>query len=558
MAGPQWLESISEVTGLDPLGIQAISIKIYGYLLPGISNVTNRLRYYSFLCWVLYSYTKKGGSSSLDDWRQYIRKAEFLFSLISDVHHENDHGFSGSMVGSDTSSPLIIKHKLDVIDLTKYTQYEDSPDRYFKNKGGGFAQYYKGPMENMKLVMKGGPLRIQLADDIKKTGEIRFGVKAASAFSENRHLELFHRCVAKGKVSKKELLIMAESLCACQLLNNSREYKLLVDLLFDTNKGYGQAGSRRRKTFYLIMQFLKNINGHGLSVEEFRNICMYKHYTDGRPIKVSPYYKDVLSIWHIYQMHEYFCYALQSLLYTFERMIDENQGSFEDIITLIRNEVHGGMSASLPRNLKAFSKIKFDTGVKLDSFIKSVDFSNKDDSKWFSNNLSEFCLKNAIDEFVKLKNLSAILCMAYILLVKIYLKTCESNDFYNYGEKLNYKVYSSNINALNITIKRKLNTKNDLWDFIGQVLKDFVVDRHTIVALRKFRYEKKSTLRYSFENNAYVRTGKLQYDVPVFTNPRIQQAFRFLEDIGMAKKMDNKNYVITKTGERYLAGINEL
>ena len=96
MVGPQWIESISEVTGLDPLGVQAISIKIYGYLLPGMSNVTNRLRYYSFLCWVLYNYTKKDGSNSIEDWRSYIRKSEFLFSLISDVHHIDDHGYSGA------------------------------------------------------------------------------------------------------------------------------------------------------------------------------------------------------------------------------------------------------------------------------------------------------------------------------------------------------------------------------------------------------------------------------------------------------------------------------
>ena len=35
MTGPQWLESIIEISGLDPLGIQAISINIYGDLLPG-------------------------------------------------------------------------------------------------------------------------------------------------------------------------------------------------------------------------------------------------------------------------------------------------------------------------------------------------------------------------------------------------------------------------------------------------------------------------------------------------------------------------------------------
>jgi len=553
VVGPQWIESILEVTGLDPLGVQAISIRIYGYLLPGISNVTNRLRYYSFLCWVLYNYTKKGGSNNLDDWRMYIRKAEFLFSLISDVHHINEQG-SSSTVGSDTSTPLIKKYDLDVIDLTKYTQYEDSPDRYFQNKGGGFAQYYKGPMENLKLVIKGGPLRVQLAENVKTTGERRFGVKAALVFSKNRYIELFHNCITKGKVTRNELSSMAESLCACQIINNTEEYDLLVNLLFDADKEYGRSGSRRRKTFYLILKFLKDTKSHGLSIEEYRNICMYRHYHNGQSLNISHHYDDVLSIWHIYQMHEYFCYALQSLLYVFERMIDEYQGSFDDIAELIKGEIQRGMSASLPSDLKSFSDVRFDAGTKLDAFINSIAFSNKSDSDWYSNTISEYYLKHEIDKFIEAKNLTAIFCLAYILLVKIHLKTNVSKDFYNYGENLNFRIYSSNI----ITLNKMIETTNDLWAFIRQVLRECVVDRHTIVALRKFRYEKKSTLRYSIEKNVYVRTNKLKYDVPVFTNPRLQQAFRFLEDLGMAEKMDNKKYIITSAGKQFLVGINEL
>src|SRR3546814_11637908 len=42
---PQWTEK-ADKSGLDPLGIQNIGVRLYQALLPGISKVTLRMRYY--------------------------------------------------------------------------------------------------------------------------------------------------------------------------------------------------------------------------------------------------------------------------------------------------------------------------------------------------------------------------------------------------------------------------------------------------------------------------------------------------------------------------------
>lgn len=47
---PQWTE-YRKKSGLDPLGMQNSSINLYQRLLPGISNVTLRIRYYGFYSW---------------------------------------------------------------------------------------------------------------------------------------------------------------------------------------------------------------------------------------------------------------------------------------------------------------------------------------------------------------------------------------------------------------------------------------------------------------------------------------------------------------------------
>jgi len=56
---PFWGENINLITGLDPLGLQVTSEATYSTLLPGISNLTNRLRYYGFYCWLINFYFQK-------------------------------------------------------------------------------------------------------------------------------------------------------------------------------------------------------------------------------------------------------------------------------------------------------------------------------------------------------------------------------------------------------------------------------------------------------------------------------------------------------------------
>ena len=44
--------------GLDPLGLQITSEATYAALLPGVTNLTNRIRYYGFYCWLLDFYAE--------------------------------------------------------------------------------------------------------------------------------------------------------------------------------------------------------------------------------------------------------------------------------------------------------------------------------------------------------------------------------------------------------------------------------------------------------------------------------------------------------------------
>src|SRR4051794_15123916 len=90
---PGWTE-YRKKTGLDPLGMQNSSINLYQRLLPGVSNVTLRVRYYGFYAWLAALYAKRSGNTDLKNWQKFVRRAEALYALAA-----QRRGGEGGMAG---------------------------------------------------------------------------------------------------------------------------------------------------------------------------------------------------------------------------------------------------------------------------------------------------------------------------------------------------------------------------------------------------------------------------------------------------------------------------
>ena len=61
-----WVDPAKPIRGLDHLGVQAPCIALYAQLLPGITNVTDRARYYSFYPWLIRSFEQRYRDHSID------------------------------------------------------------------------------------------------------------------------------------------------------------------------------------------------------------------------------------------------------------------------------------------------------------------------------------------------------------------------------------------------------------------------------------------------------------------------------------------------------------
>lgn len=101
-----WVKPPDPLRGLDHLGVQVPCIALYGQLFPGITNVTDRARYYSFQPSVVWAFERRYRDHSVDEFRRVLRRAECLFALIAIRHArvvgDNDDGLHGrAMVGHD-------------------------------------------------------------------------------------------------------------------------------------------------------------------------------------------------------------------------------------------------------------------------------------------------------------------------------------------------------------------------------------------------------------------------------------------------------------------------
>jgi hypothetical protein len=126
-------------------------------MLPGITNVTDRARYYSFYPWLIWAFDKAEYRDFNDAFIERFRRADCLFYLIAQRHavvcggDADDH--AAAMVGSDTLAAVARSLGVDgAIRLSDFSLRRGATKRYFANKLGGLGQYYLGVLRELSIL----------------------------------------------------------------------------------------------------------------------------------------------------------------------------------------------------------------------------------------------------------------------------------------------------------------------------------------------------------------------------------------------------------------------
>lgn len=531
---PQWIQPARTITGQDHLGIQAYSISFYSQLFPGLTNLTQRVRYYSIYPWFLSNYVKIVKiKNDRTKWRDFLRRCEFLYALIS--VYESDEK---SVVGSQLAKK-ILQNTDGKIDFSIYTDLnKNSGDQYWAQSYGGYGQYYLGSLQSLDIIFFDEKNEIEYLGDKGKKLVFAMDEVIPDAVSAK-----FYKLADDGKVNKGDLSDLSQYLRPSKIDANSKEGKLLREILIENQNNTGD--KYRSGSLKLLISILKqNPVTEEIKYDELRYILLHKSFSNGKKFNVPLDLSDYSDKWTVFFVGELLNYSLETLFWSTLQIMKSknnlnlNQLTNEVVDTLVKKK----------QSYNLLSKLDFNKINIKDFFVSIYNQIKIDDNHWYNEKYSTYNLIEEIDESISEYDISGSIYYAIILFAKLFSQYNDSKelfDVYSPGRAMN--LHFPEVNPYTILNYISNNSKTPAKQGLREIIKLFILQRHIKVALNKLRIPpQQSTFKF------LIRDSKLEWleDIePTFTGPRIKTAMNFLEDLGLVDWGKNK---VTELGKNYL------
>jgi len=498
--GPYWNLPLKSSGGRDHLGMQSTSIATYAFLLPGLSNLTQRLRYYSFYCWVVEQYASNIKDTSRRTFNSFMRKAELLFSFVAILYNDNQF----AVMGSDFTKKYLRDNDFSngdiIIDLdNEANPIDNNKKTYWKHSGGAFAQYYQGPLYTIKVLGKSPNHDLPVVTD--------YGRKLYEAFEdvlESENSKLLLDCIIEGQIKVKDMKSLGSLLSPENIKIGSNEHELLLNLIMSGDTHHG--ANMRVETFRLLFQYLEDKK----VLTNWRDITQYIYYHSD----FNNMSEINVNAWRLYQINEYMHFSLETLFnYLLEKARHINQW-------ISINMLSEDMKDDFIKNIDQYKEIK-----ETDTISHFVELLKKDNQKkkdqkgspaWYIDQIKK-------QEGNEMNIVNAFLCIFSLL-------SRHSNDYvelYRFGEKHDIIRFGSFLDILSFYNN---NYKLSISAFIKKIIYQKIINRHLEVAYKKLAVEKIDTLKFAYDNNYILGLNKID---AAWNTPRLRSAINFIKDLSI-------------------------
>ena len=513
-----WVEPSKPIGGLDHLGVQAPCVALYSQLLPGITNVTDRARYYSFNPWLIRSFEKRYPDHSIDEFQRVLRRAECLFALIAIRHArvvgDGDEGRHGArMVGRLTL--LRIPENKESIALGDYADLEGR-SRYFKNRLGGLGQYYIGPLRDLRVLdyTSGQNRSLPGYDRVR-------GTALAEAFGEGVPEDAFFRVLEKTSMSWSDLDDL-EDFCPCHLPRSGPERDQLIDLFFARSDQHQTPESaNRRASLALILNLVSRVTQSGGHTWErvFRASVYSQALPDGRPWKVHPSLARTQCGWATYELNELLSLALQALFAAVLRTVERDRSG-----RLPNIETAGDVCADLLPWTREFRK------RRLADVIEGLSPNMPPLGAWLDDAHEIQRCWRILKAGAKLETPSVLVEEGAMVLLTLLARGVDENPYSKFEFEPEY-FDTSEVHLISFW-QAWQSTWNDMTveQWVRWLAVNWGIQRHLGVALRKLRWDRRDTFRIRpLERELRI----VEVPSPAATVPRLGNAFQILRDLGL-------------------------
>jgi len=509
---PEWTE-YQKKNGLDPLGMRTSSVSIYQTLLPGISNVTLRARYYGLYAWLCHHYAESVRDTNPKSWQRFVRRAEALFALIC-YRHGGETGVAGVAWAGRTIEGLGDPGEL--IDFA--TAAEPGSDIYYLRQAwGAYGAAYASQLYEVGIygVSEGHELPVPTQE---------LGVPLALAFTEvlGALADQFLAILGRGAVTLTELDALA-AMAPSKIPTGSDERECYERILFAEADLERPADLERRKTLLILLALCGQTNSAS-KIHDIRWMLYTNNDEQGNALGfATDELIDHSRKWWIYQANDLVHIAYETILkYTLD-LLEPYAGG----VTLSQ------LIAEAVGNLRSAAENWPDTWEEVVSASPTSDVNAErplteevmQDARW-----DRVCSPEGVWKAIRL----------------LAIVHNRSRQLINHIE--------SELNGLNPALFHSLRSEYrflesqaavDLEKFFTKLIEQRIIRRHLWVALRKLRYQGDYTFLVESDDGKVRLRSK---DGPAFTNPRLGPAMTFLKDIHL---IDNEG--LTEQGRMVLS-----
>lgn len=531
-----WVRPPEPIRGLDHLGALAPCIALYGQLIPGITNVTDRARYYSFHPWLIWSFEKRYQDHSLDEFRRVLRRAECLFALVAIRHArelgDSDEGRHGkSMVGRNK---LVAIGETSRFSLDDYAAL-DGPNRYFKNKLGGLGQYYFGPLRDLRI-LDHSPSGVGHPPGYDRER----GRAMAEAFASAVPEDAFFR-VLEARSSRWSDLDKLAPFCPCGLSDNPAEHELLLDLFLARSEAFRHEGGAARRASLGLLLDLASRQERDPEYElpaMLRGAAYSGTLVDGSPWEVAPVLQRAQRGWGTYQRNELLSLAIQGLFSAVLRAIERDRAG-RILRAADAADVAVGLVASLAGQLsRPLADVVAQVRAELPGLADWMNPRHEMQRGW---RLAGLDLHDELLEDVASEGVAILLA----LLARGVGQT-------PYGD---FDLDPEYFDPREIHLLSLCQISQSEWasltveEWVRWLAVHWGVARHLRVALRKLRGERRDTFRIRpLEGELRV----VEAPKPTFTIPRVDSTLQILRDLDLLDRNEEGCLVLTDRGQREL------
>lgn len=505
---PTWTKAGSWSLGRDPLGIQATSVRMYRNLVPGLTNVTNRLRYYSFYCWVIDRYEATEHSADSIKWRRFIRRAEALYALACNLADaEKADGLAGNIWARKTLNGI----GDGPFDVRPVTDFYPGLKQYLSAERGNFGQFYIASMTDEKFLSPSIGVPI-VSEKLGRRAAISFLQSAGNA--ADRLLS----GIRDGVLSIEDLREIGHSVHPSNIPAASDEMALLRSFLLaegiETSTGIS-----RRTSCWLLLDLISK----GLSQKDenaMRRAFYNRILPDGSVYSPPGASAD---LWRAYQANEFCHIALEALFNALVTRLQRNPTG-ADPDTLIAETIEP-ILRGIDANEVAWENWAMDIGI--------VNSGSED--------LLAAPILAALQD-PKLAEDQTTLENALTLLAVLWSRWGGGDGGVQGAVQKHAAKTGKSLTGVIRTFDSQ--TKSTCQKALTQVIRRHVVSDHLAIAGRKLAAS--GTFTYHFTSaDGVLADGRIaSYG---YTNPRLRNLVRFLHDAGMHDENG-----LTHVGERFL------